>query len=781
MSTPAGKPATDVEYWLGEARAGSSEGVQRTLALCQAYLLEMATVEFGAEARALAREAFLEVERLLAGFSGRSEADLRDWLRRILLDQTRTHTPGTLSTYDHASASTPKPRGGAPSDEACGDGVALPKIEGYEIADEIARGGMGIVYRAWQPRLQRWVAIKCLPPAFADDAERLQRFRHEAELAAKVTEHGVLQIYDIIESGSAPALVLPFIDGSDLARIIAQRRGLKNGGQTVQQPHPWAALDARGYVARLLPFFDKVLDALVLLHQAGVLHRDLKPSNILVDQNGNGWLTDFGLAHFGQLQSLTQPGQGLGTPGFMSPEQWDGAEDVDAGTDVFGIGVTLYQTLTLTLPYGKSLITAATPPARLPRDCRHALPPNLDLVLEKAIHPDRRRRYRSAVEMRDDWQRVRKGLLPNNVRVGLGRRSARQARHGAATIAVAIVAVAVLFAVLFQPRGTTAMRKVRVETEPPGASIVLVPINAADGTLEADKAIRPKEKSPTTVQDVPVGDYLVVVVIDEHRFQEVYRTVPTPGTVPSLPYDRWHEESDGSIAFGKIAILGPEVTKDMAYIAGGEFDMGFPPLGYPTHRRQVPSFFLDLTEVTVDAYRQKMESLPVELTEKPLSPTCAVTWVSFRDALLYAESVGKRLPDEAEYEYAATNGGTTVFPWGDDATLLKSWPMGPVKEPAFDQSKAKVFGLYSNVAEWTSSWLTPFPNTPDAVRAIWPEKDHLRQFRVIRGAPRTVVLGGPIDEKLEPLSPRFRKPFNKDDGARGLGFRCARGGKPRFF
>src|SRR5262249_13699997 len=155
------------------------------------------------------------------------------------------------------------------------------------------------------------------------------------------------------------ALVLPFIDGCDLHKILVQRRKLRDG-EPVADPHPVALKGERDFVAWALPFFDKALDALVHLHEAGVLHRDLKPSNILVDQKGTGWLADFGLARPSRSGNRLEPPQAVGTRGYMSPEQWE-ADEVDERTDVFAMGVTLYEALTLDLPYGKRRVTEATP------------------------------------------------------------------------------------------------------------------------------------------------------------------------------------------------------------------------------------------------------------------------------------------------------------------------------------------------------------------------------------------------------------------------------------
>src|SRR5260370_23317070 len=298
------QPSPELEQWLREARAGSRDSLSKALAVCRQYLVAMAAEELpngpGQQTRAqeLANHALLEVQKALHAFEGSSGAELHAWLKQML-DRTRTlpsqglhagEEHGDLSTPDHGSAFTLKHcdsgsadlspdqraisadhlvKGADISDEptlpapkstldqwqtmAGRDDerppAALAELEGFEIAGEIGRGGMGIVYRAWQERLQRWVALQCLPPAFAEDSERLWRFRQEARLAAQLTEHGILQAHDVLEAGNAPILVLPFIEGSDLARILNQRRTLRDGKEC-RDPHPWPTLSNPGYLAR---------------------------------------------------------------------------------------------------------------------------------------------------------------------------------------------------------------------------------------------------------------------------------------------------------------------------------------------------------------------------------------------------------------------------------------------------------------------------------------------------------------------------------------------------
>jgi formylglycine-generating enzyme required for sulfatase activity/tRNA A-37 threonylcarbamoyl transferase component Bud32 len=853
---------------LQGVREGSDESLQQIRALCREYLLAIAfaepTVSLArqADVQALVDQALLKLPELLSNFTGQSDSDLRERLRQILLDQLPGSPPqhgsseAARSTRDHDSGKTPETGGAAstgaahPTTSPADGGAALaendsqlhrqtvaekdagtadrntdrflpgqPQLEGFERISQVAAGGMGIVYKAWQIRPPRWVALKSLPADFACDPRWLDRFRREAELSAGLTQPGILQVYAVLDGGGTPFLVLPYIDGSDLERILGQRRLLRDSKEVVC-PHPMALKGDRDFLNWLLPFFDKILDALVSLHGAGVLHRDLKPSNILVDRDGNGWLTDFGLARPHQSDPA-EADQAVGTRGFMSPEQWSGEGDIDARTDVFAMGVTLFQALTLGLPYGRTIITAATPPVAVSKAQRRAWPANLDLVILKAVHPNRRLRYQTAADLRADWQRVRNGKLPPLVHVGTKRRLLHVARRRM-TQAVAVAAVglaAVLAAILMTPPAKV-VRKVHVSTEPPGADVALVPLSPDDGTPQFAAAIRPRGKTPVDVPAVPPGDYLVVAEVPNYGFHEVYRRVPEPGEkVPSefktlepgrdpgaaraaeapgskaadtrvryFPH-RFFEENEGVVSMPSIRVPKLDVSEGMVLFRGGEFTMGNAELDVDfarPHTRSVEPFYLDKTEVTVADFRAARRDIPAALGKLLPADSEPVRFVTFDEAVRYAEQIGKRLPDEAEYEFAATNAGRNRFPWGDDFNKIESWKIGPVGTPGYDRTSTDppVFGLFSNVAEWTMSRNVPYPAAQQMPEAMTKELvTRLANDRIVRGGPFWVING---DARPQGRSRRTvwhacdREGIDRDRAFPGLGFRCARSLRPRF-
>lgn len=849
----------DLKQLLREAKAGDPGSVEMMLAVCREFLVAIAREELPdvpdreSELQSLVDGAMRQVPAVLAALSESSESELHARLRRAFLDQLHTlsgrptthvagREDGDGSTRGPGSGDTPN-RGGSARTPPPGDGPLAPagqpessdsgpdptpqgvqtepesssaasghsgeqlppgllELKGFEKVSKVSEGGMGIVYRAWQVRLKRWVALKCLRPEYAEDPDRLQRFRQEAVLAAGLTEPGILQVYDVLEEPGTPILVLPFIDGGDLNKIVAQRRDLLQG-KDVPDVHPRARQGDLDYRAWLLPFFDRVLDALVGLHGADVLHRDLKPSNILVDSKGNGLLADFGLARLKRADTTAHKRQVMGTRGYMSPEQWEGDEGIDGRTDVFATGVTIYEALTLKPPYGKSRLTTATPPAELPKEHRQFLPPNLDLVLRKAMHPDRSLRYQTAADLRDDWQSVRKGQLPRKVQVSRKRRVEHYARKMGVVLLVAAVGLAgVGVALRLAPKPApvpvpepvavpepVSPRTVKITTEPPGARVALVPLDPNEGTPRFEEAIQPADKTPVEVPSVKPGDYLVVAEVRGYGFQEVFRRMPRVGELNPIergemgfPHTTFNNHSN-PVEIPPITIPKSDVSKNMVLFPGDEFIMGSASLGpslAKPHRREIGQFYLDKTEVTVAEFRRVRKFIPTDLASHAPKDSEPVRFVTFDQAVRCAEEMGKRLPEEAEYEFAARNGGTTDFPWGNDFEKITAWNYGPVGCAAYDRSafNPEVCGLFSNVAEWTSSWHTPYPGV-----ARPPGYSPPRNQRVVRGGPWGVVTGGPRPrgpEEREYRTASFRHGVDRDRAYPGLGFRCARSLRPRF-
>jgi len=253
----------------------------------------------------------------------------------------------------------------------------------YQITGALGEGGMAAVYKAYQPGMDRYVALKILPRHFASDPQFVKRFEQEAKIIAKLQHPHILPVHDYGEQDGYTYIVMPFVDSGTLADWLQG------------EPLP---------LRQIKSVMDQVGDALDYAHTQGVLHRDIKPSNVLLDERGNCLLTDFGIGKIltGTTQ-LTRTGDVVGTPAYMSPEQGLG-KGLDPRSDIYSLGVMLYEMITGRQPYKAEtpmavIIKHINDPLPPPRVLNPAVPEAVERVILKALAKDRDHRFSTPNEM----------------------------------------------------------------------------------------------------------------------------------------------------------------------------------------------------------------------------------------------------------------------------------------------------------------------------------------------------------------------------------------------
>src|SRR5262245_20890286 len=382
----------------------------------------------------------------------------------------------------------------------------------FEIVRELGRGGMGVVYEARQVSLNRRVALKVLSGGLGLTPRAVQRFRREAEAAAKLHHTNIVPVYATGEQDGTHFYAMELIDGPSLDQVLRQLRVSQGGPahaaepardlvQTTDYVKGTSTAEEAGLRASSLSsggaYFDtvarmisEVADALEYAHQQGVIHRDIKPSNLLLSPAGRLSVNDFGLARLLEQPGMTMTGEFVGTPAYTSPEQIaSGRIPLDRRTDVYSLGATLYELLTLQPPFtgrqrDQVLAQIVQKEPRPPRKVNNNVPVDLETICLEAMDKDPDRRYQTAGQMADDLRRYVNRFAISARRAGPLTRAAKWVRrHPGVAALLACLSAALLAVGYFARQSRLAAPQLRAEHRQ--AAIDKAILEAMSGDAEA--------------------------------------------------------------------------------------------------------------------------------------------------------------------------------------------------------------------------------------------------------------------------------------------------------
>jgi serine/threonine protein kinase/Tfp pilus assembly protein PilF len=342
----------------------------------------------------------------------------------------------------------------------------------YQIIEELGRGGMGKVYKALDTEIREKIALKLIKPEIAVDKKTIERFQNELKFARKISHRNVCRMYDLNKDAGAYYITMEFVSGEDLKRFI-RRSG-------------------RLTISKGIDIAKQICEGLDEAHRLGVVHRDLKPGNIMIDDDGNARIMDFGIARSVEGKGITGAGVMIGTPEYMSPEQVEG-KDIDRRSDIYSLGVILYEILTGRLPFeGETALNVAvkqkTETPKDPREYNDQISEDLSLVIIKCLSKEKEKRYQSASELRSELTNIEEGL-PTTEKA-MPERKPLTSREITVTLGIkkllvpALIFVGVVVITLIMWKLLSKNRTVPVPTDKPSLAVMYFENNTGDDNLE---------------------------------------------------------------------------------------------------------------------------------------------------------------------------------------------------------------------------------------------------------------------------------------------------------
>ena len=612
----------------------------------------------------------------------------------------------------------------------------------YEVLGRIGGGGMAQVMLARHRQHGGLFAVKILADHLAQDESIVARFKQEATTAASLSGHpNIVSIFDIGEGNGLHYLIMQFVCGEDL-------------GSYLRRCGPLSLSAAAGVMAQ-------TAEALAWAESKHVVHRDLKPANMHLDTSGRIKILDFGISKVADLaDGLTRPGESLGTPFYMSPEQIRG-EGCDTRSDLYSLGVVFFELLTGHRPFENESVVAIqmahlSAPAPSPLKYNPALPPVCEQIISKLLAKNREERHSSAQELVEVLHAQGASSGPTTLRPQIDPAVQEQIDRAPTHLGQTPASVCENEPVGETPRATRAT---------PRSNPLPVPVQPtprpAQPVPDAPASLAPSSGAQRHIVPVAAGSAAVLLLgIAGLLFAFRHKAAPSAltGGIPSAaapaasindPHGRMLLVSAGPYLFGSNAPDSQEKQE----------------------QRTSPAFYVDQTEVSNAQFLQFVKATGRKFPGADgavAHPEFPVTGLSQEDAAAYAAWAGKRLPTEAEWEKAARGTDGRLYPWGS-APWSVDTPKSPFNVAAFPEraSPAGALDMVGDVWEWTAS---PFPagvaEYADMQRNLHSDK-FSRTWYSIKGG--NFPANGPAR-----LQTYQRRGFPADMSSPMIGFRCVR-------
>jgi len=605
----------------------------------------------------------------------------------------------------------------------------------YQILCRIGGGGMAQVFLARHRFHGGLFAIKVLAEYLAGDPNIVSRFEHEARMAASLANHpNIVPIFDIGEGDGVHYLVMQFVPGEDLASYL-RRQG------------PIALAATANVIAQ-------ATEALSCAEARHIVHRDLKPANMLLDESGRIKILDFGISRIADLSDgLTRPGESVGTPYYMSPEQVRG-EPCDIRSDLYALGVVFFELLTGHRPFENESAPAVqiahltTPPPSL-LAYQPSLPPACDAIVQKLLAKRPEERYQNTAELLETLVSYGASAGPGDLRPSIN-----------AGLHEAIVRA----------------QQVPLERQPSSATPSSSPSISDTPTMPRTATNGPSSPTPASIASAPADA--------PETPQSSRRTVLTVALSSTV-----------LVLIGVLAVLWLRHPKPVAAPATNATAAALPPAYSEAHGRMLlvaagsfifgsqadgrnitlPGFYIDATEVSNAEYRAFCEATghtPPPSQDYTAHPDYPVGDVSWQDAVAYAAWAGKRLPTEEEWEKAARGNDGRTYPWGN-APWTGDVPsaLQPVTANPLRRSPSGAYNMAGNVWEWTATSYTPTSADTTAMQQLLKGQSFSADWRIIKGGSFRPGDNEDFDvAKHRPLPIDARSPW--------IGFRCVRNAPP---